>query len=103
MNIINTIQGWREEEGLSYEELASRLGWSRQHLWRMLNMGTSPNFESVRKIAEALGHKMTILPLEDAPEEPDLTELYEAAEDQQVSFEVIRGIYRTAGYELIFD
>lgn len=102
MNIMDKIRGWMQEEELTYEELATRIGWSRQNLWLKMNKSVCPNFDTVRKIAEAMGHEMTVRPLDEVPAEVNLQDLYAVAEEQQVSFDVIEEMLRAIGYELSF-
>ena len=91
-----------QEDELTYEELAKRNGWTRQNLWLKMNKSVCPNFDTVRKIAEAMGRQMEVIPKDDFTGEVDLKELYATAEDQQVSFDVVEELLNAIGYEVRF-
>ena len=103
MNIIERIRNWMQEDELTYEEVASRIGWSRQNLWIKLNKSQYPNFDTIRKVLEAMGKELIVKPIDQAPAEIDLQKLYEVAEDQMVSFDVVEKLMNAIGYELDFN
>lgn len=102
MDIMDKIRGWMHDEELTYEELGKRIGWTRQNLWLKMNKSVCPNFDTVRKIAEAMGYEMTVSPRDDFTGEVDLREMYATAEEQQVSFEVVEDLLNAIGYEVQF-
>ena len=102
MAIMEKVRAWMEEEDLTYEELGKRIGWSKQNLWRMMHVGTCPNFESVVKVAKALGYEMTVSQNDDFTGVVDLEELYRRVEEQQVSFDVVEDLLNAIGYDVQF-
>lgn len=53
-----------EVDGMT--ELSKKSGVAREHLYKILREGTNPNIETVIKIANALGMKVDLLPLQDS-------------------------------------
>ena len=102
MDIMDKIRSWMHDEELTYEELGKRIGWTRQNLWLKMNKSVCPNFDTVRKIAEAMGYEMTVSPMDDYSGVVNLQELYATAEEQQVSFEVVEDLLNAIGYEVQF-
>ena len=102
MQIMDKIRSWMQEEDLTYEELGKRIGQTRQNIWTKMNKSVCPNFDTVRKIAEALGYEMTVNPMDDYSGVVNLQELYATAEEQQVSFEVVEDLLNAIGYEVQF-
>lgn len=101
MDIRKKITEIMTEKGISYAELARSIGWSRQNLWMKLNNENQPNFENIRKIIDALGMEIKFAS-KDAPDEFLSAErLYEATDEQVVSFEVVESIVNSMGYVVV--
>ena len=44
MDIIEKFKQYMLDNGITYEEAAKRIGWTRQNLWYKLNVGVSPTY-----------------------------------------------------------
>lgn len=103
MTIMDMIRSWMKEEGLTYEELAKLIGWTKQNLWMKMNKTEYPNFDTVRKIVEALGYEIQFEMMDNNPVgNVNLQELYKTTEEQQVSFDVVKDLINAMGYEVKF-
>ena len=51
MDIIEKFKQYMLDNGITYEEAAKRIGWTRQNLWYKLNVGVSPTYGTIKKIA----------------------------------------------------
>ena len=50
MDIIEKFKQYMLDNGITYEEAAKRIGWTRQNLWYKLNVGVSPTYGTIKKI-----------------------------------------------------
>jgi len=62
MNIGNNIKHYRQQRGLTQEQLASKSGISKNGLWNYENNKRKPNIETLTDIAMALNVSMSDLP-----------------------------------------
>ena len=58
MDIIEKFKQYMLDNGITYEEAAKRIGWTRQNLWYKLNVGVSPTYGTIKKIADGLGFEI---------------------------------------------
>lgn len=87
------------DNGITYEEAAKRIGWTRQNLWYKLNVGVSPTYGTIKKIADGLGFEIRLT--QDG--KPDITKLEDIAadtEDDSARFIIIEHVINSMGYSL---
>ena len=60
MDIIEKFKQYMLDNGITYEEAAKRIGWTRQNLWYKLNVGVSPTYGTIKKIADGLGFEIKL-------------------------------------------
>ena len=49
MDIVEKFKQYMLDNGITYEEAAKRIGWTRQNLWYKLNVGVSPTYGTIKK------------------------------------------------------
>lgn len=99
MDIIEKFKQYMLDNGITYEEAAKRIGWTRQNLWYKLNVGVSPTYGTIKKIADGLGFKFRLT--QDG--KPDITKLEDIAldtEDDSARFIIIEHVINSMGYSL---
>ena len=99
MDIIEKFKQYMLDNGITYEEAAKRIGWTRQNLWYKLNVGVSPTYGTIKKIADGLGFEIRLT--QDG--KPDLTKLEDIAadtEDDSARFIIIEHVINSMGYSL---
>ena len=103
MSTVEMIKQWIEEDGLTYSEVARRVGWTRSNFNHKIHGGRNLNFSTVKRIAEALGRELVITRIPDAQEDGNCEELCQVTEKQRVSYDVVKSIYESAGYDIAFQ
>ena len=84
---------------MSYEQLASYIGVTRQNLWDKLNKRAQPNFGNVRKILEGLDYDIVIV--KKTVDSADRgREFMERIGEEQISYEAVEELLSPLGYEL---
>lgn len=99
MDIIEKFKQYMLDNGITYEEAAKRIGWTRQNLWYKLNVGVSPAYGTIKKIADGLGFEIKLT--QDG--KPDITKLEDIAadtEDDSARFIIIEHVINSMGYSL---
>lgn len=89
------------EEGISQNELASRLKWSRQRIWDMFRRN-NPNFVSIRTVLRALDRDIDIRRKDGQELDFDKQKFYQVVEEQEPMFGKMKAILDVMGYELVF-
>ena len=67
MDIIEKFKQYMLDNGITYEEAAKRIGWTRQNLWYKLNVGASPTYGTIKNIEHvinSMGYSLEIVPPE---------------------------------------
>lgn len=102
-NIIEFIKSEMAARGMTYDQLATYTGMTKQNLWLKMNKSVAPNFETIKKILEGLEYELVIEKKQDAgegTENQDLKHFFESAEEEQVSYECVEKLLSAVGYEL---
>ena len=58
-----TIKEYMKKNHITYADLASALGVSRQRVWTMLNSNTSINLKTLQKVCKVLGLELSMFSL----------------------------------------
>ena len=99
MDIKEFIKQEMQVREMSYEQLASYIGVTRQNLWDKLNKRAQPNFGNVRKILEGLDYDIVIV--KKTVDSADRgREFMERIGEEQVSYEAVEELLSPLGYEL---
>ena len=59
-DFISAIKSAMNDKGMSVSQLAALTGFSRMHIYRLLNGENAPTLDNAELIANALGVKITI-------------------------------------------
>lgn len=103
LNVVQEIKEYMQENKISCEEMAKRIGWCRQNVWDKLNKRAEPNLDSVKRMAESIGGTFYISNIEtscDVTKNGDATQVFEAVENEQISYSVVEKILNSVGYSL---
>lgn len=99
MDIKEFIKQEMQVREMSYEQLASYIGVTRQNLWDKLNKRAQPNFGNVRKILEGLDFDIVIV--KKTVDSADRgREFMERIGEEQISYEAVEELLSPLGYEL---
>lgn len=99
MDIKEFIKQEMQVREMSYEQLASYIGVTRQNLWDKLNKRAQPNFGNVRKILEGLDYDIVIV--KKTVDSADRgREFMERIGEEQISYEAVEELLSPLGYEL---
>ena len=99
MDIKEFIKQEMQVREMSYEQLASYIGVTRQNLWDTLNKRAQPNFGNVRKILEGLDYDIVIV--KKTVDSADRgREFMERIGEEQISYEAVEELLSPLGYEL---
>lgn len=101
-NIAEVIKMYMEDNRISYDDVAKKIGWSRQNLWDKLNKRSEPNLESMKKIADGLGFTFKLAKTNEPDKTKEAAALFEAVEMVQISYSDVEKILNSVGYSLIF-
>lgn len=101
-NIMGFIKNKMDERGMTYELLATKAGMSRQNLWGKLNKRACPNLETVKKILSGMDYVLAIKKTSNIVSLEKMQEqFFDAAEEEQVSYEAAKKLLAAMGYELV--
>lgn len=102
MNIAEFIKQEMAARGMTYDVLATKAGTSRQNLWIKINKSVKPNFETMKRVLEALDYEVGIEKRADAPEagEAEIRKFFECTEEEQISYECVEKLAAAMGYEI---
>lgn len=99
MDIKEFIKQEMQVREMTYEQLASYIGVTRQNLWDKLNKRAQPNFGNVRKILEGLDYDIVIV--KKTVDSADRgREFMERIGEEQISYEAVEELLSPLGYEL---
>lgn len=99
MDIKEFIKQEMQVREMSYEQLASYIGVTRQNLWDKLNKRAQPNFGNVRKILEGLDYDIVLV--KKTVDSADRgREFMERIGEEQISYEAVEELLSPLGYEL---
>lgn len=99
MDIKEFIKQEMQVREMSYEQLASYIGVTRQNLWDKLNKRAQPNFGNVRKILEGLDYDIVLV--KKTVDSADRgREFMERIGEEQISYEAVEELLFPLGYEL---
>lgn len=99
MDIKEFIKQEMQVREMSYEQLASYIGVTRQNLWDKLNKRAQPNFGNVRKILEGLDYDIVIVK-KTVDSANRGREFMERIGEEQISYEAVEELLSPLGYEL---
>ena len=94
MDIIEKFKQYMLDNGITYEEAAKRIGWTRQNLWYKLNVGVSPTYGTIKKIADGLGFEIKLT------QDAKLEDIAADTEDDSARFIIIEHVINSMGYSL---
>lgn len=97
----NTIKRWMTEAGVSYDELATRLGCSKNAAYSKVSVTKEAQYDSIIKVANALGYKEVLVKTGE-DKQVDISQLMLIAEKQRISFRAVEAVLECVGYELDF-
>lgn len=97
VEITEVFKKYMEDNKLSYAAVAQKIGWSKENLWYKLNVATSCTFNSIKKIADALGFDIK-LEKEKTVNIDSLESLVAGVADDTASFKVVEHIMKSMGY-----
>lgn len=101
-NIIEFIKNQMVARGMTYELLATKTGMSRQNLWSVLNKRACPNLETVKKILSGMDYVLVIKKKKNCISLESVQEhFFDAAEEEQVSYEAAKRLLAVMGYDLV--
>ena len=60
MDYQKVIKNYMKQNGITYADLASALGVTKQRAWAMLNNKSSMRLDTVNKIAKVLGMELAL-------------------------------------------
>lgn len=99
MDIKEFIKQEMQVREMTYEQLASYIGVTRQNLWDKLNKRAQPNFGNVRKILEGLDYDIVLV--KKTVDSADRgREFMERIGEEQISYEAVEELLSPLGYEL---
>lgn len=113
MNIKEVIIAHMGENGITYRDVAGKIGSTQQNVWNILNGkdgnkpgntkgARRPRLESIKQICEAVGLALRVVPIPGA-EKPDLDAVLKAEELDAYSFDAIQTIIQKFGYKLTVE
>lgn len=63
--LCNEIETIMKNEGISFPDLVKKSGLSRETVYKFLKLDTIPKIESLEKMANAMDHRISLIPEED--------------------------------------
>lgn len=98
MEVIEYIKQTMKEEGVTQMELGRRTGLTRQSVFDVLSRA-NPNFNTVRRIFNALGRDIDIRKKDGGELDIDKNSLYAVFEREAPGFGKLKAILEAMGYE----
>lgn len=99
MEVIEYIKQTMKEEEVTQMELGRRTGLTRQSVFDVLNRA-NPNFNTVRRIFNALGRDLDIQKKDGSEMDVDKNSLYAVLEQEAPAFGKLKAILEALGYEI---
>lgn len=110
MKANEVILAYMKEHGITYRDVAERIGHTAQNVWNILNGKAGnktgnkkgshdANYKTIINICDAIGLKIVIHPVP-GDHHPDA--LLHAAELEDVPFSTVQRLLQASGYQIIF-
>lgn len=87
ISIQNDIKKIMSDNGITYRQIAEKMGCTYQNVWNKLNNRPEPTFTALRHIVNAMGYDFGVLPDEpDGGTHVDAESIFRSAEEADMSY-----------------